>query len=441
MTQPAIRFEHVSKKFVIHHERPRSFQEVVVGLFRPSRTSGRRRNGSREELWAVQDVSFTVAPGEALGLIGPNGSGKSTILKLISRILEPTEGNIQVHGRLSALLELGAGFHPDLTGRENIYLNGSILGLSRRDMDAHFDDIVRFSELERFIDMPVKHYSSGMAMRLGFAVAIHVEPEVLLIDEVLAVGDESFQMKCLDKISELRSQNVTIVFVSHGLDAVRQLCDRALWIENGEMRHLGPTEQVIDLYHDSVTAREEDRLATQHGVGAGERWGSGEVEIVDVRFRGVRGNERHVFRTGEPMMACIRYRAHQRIDNPVFGVAIHRSDGLHVNGPNTKVAGYPIDYVDGEGEIHYFIEALPLLAGTYQFSATCYDYACAHPYDHHHRMYTFRVQRGEVKEELGTFYIPSRWEHLNGIADGRWQMADCRLPNPQVEHLHRHQER
>jgi lipopolysaccharide transport system ATP-binding protein len=432
MTQPAIRFDHVSKRFVIHHERPRSFQEVAVGLF--------HRNGSREELWAVRDVSFTVAPGEALGLIGPNGSGKSTILKLISRILEPTEGNIQVNGRLSALLELGAGFHPDLTGRENIYLNGSILGLSRRDMDAHFDDIVRFSELERFIDMPVKHYSSGMAMRLGFAVAIHVEPEVLLIDEVLAVGDESFQMKCLDKISELRSQNVTIVFVSHGLDAVRQLCDRALWIENGEMRHLGPTEQVIDLYRDSVTVKEEDRLATQHGEGAGlgqetfaHRWGSGEVEIVDVCFRDVLGNERHVFRTGEPMLACIRYRAHQRIDNPVFGVAIHRSDGLHVNGPNTKVAGYPIDYVDGEGEIHYFIEALPLLEGTYQFSATCYDYACVHPYDHHHRMYTFRVQRGEIKEEFGTFYIPSRWEHHSQISDFGLRIADFSFPNPKSE--------
>lgn len=409
MTQPAIRFENVSKKFVIHHERPRSFQEVAVGLF--------RNNSSREELWAVRDVSFTVARGEALGLIGPNGSGKSTILKLISRILEPTEGNIEVSGQLSALLELGTGFHPELTGRDNIYLNGSILGLSRREMNAHFDDIVRFAELERFIDIPVKHYSSGMAMRLGFAVAIHVEPDVLLVDEVLAVGDKSFQIKCLDKISELRSRNVTIVFVSHNLDEVRGLCDRVLWLENGEIRQLGSPEQVIDLYRSSVTAKEEDRLAAQHGAGAGDRWGSGEVEIIDVRFRDASGRERHVFRTGEPMMACIRYRAHRRVDKPVFGVAIHRNDGLHVNGPNTKLAGYPIDYVEGEGEIHYVIETLPLLEGTYQFSATCYDDACLHPYDHHHRMYTFRVQRGEVKEELGTFYIPSRWEHYNKISD------------------------
>lgn len=403
MTQPAIRLENVSKKFVIHHERPRSFQEAAVGLF--------RGNSSREELWAVRNVNFIVDQGEALGLIGPNGSGKSTILKLISRILEPTQGDIRVNGRLSALLELGAGFHPDLTGRENIYLNGSMLGLSCSEMDAHYDDIVEFSELDRFIDMPVKHYSSGMAMRLGFAVAIHVEPDVLLTDEVLAVGDESFQMKCLDRIYELRSQDVSIVFVSHSLEDVRELCDRTLWLDNGELQHLGPTEQVIDLYRDSVTAKEEERLSAEHGEGAGERWGSGEVEIIDVRFRDASGIERHVFHTGEPMTACIRYRAHERIEKPVFGIAIHRSDGLHVNGPNTKLAGYPIDHVEGEGEIHYAIESLPLLAGTYQFSATCYDSACAHPYDHHHRMYTFRVQRGEIKEEFGMFYIPSRWEH------------------------------
>ncbi|MBS1251918.1 MAG: Teichoic acids export ATP-binding protein TagH [Anaerolineales bacterium] len=431
MTQPAIRFENVSKKFVVHHERPRSFQEVIVGLFRDT--------GRHEELWAVRDVSFTVARGEALGLIGPNGSGKSTLLKLVSRILEPTAGDIEVNGRLSALLELGAGFHPDLTGRENIYLNGSILGLSRREMNEHYADIVRFSEMERFIDMPVKHYSSGMAMRLGFAVAIHVEPDVLLIDEILAVGDESFQMKCLDKIDELRSHDITIVFVSHTLDSVRDLCDRALWLENGEMQHLGPTEQVIDLYRDSVTAKEEERLAIQHGEGLGQetvaqRWGSGEVEIVDVRFQNAAGNERHVFRIGESMTACIHYRAHKRIENPAFGVAIHRSDGLHVNGPNTKLAGYPIDDIEGEGEVHYAIESLPLLAGTYQFSATCYDHACAHPYDHHHRMYTFRVQRGDIGEEFGAFYIPSRWEHQSNISDCGLRIADLSTPQSKPEH-------
>ena len=431
MTQPAIRFEHVSKRFIVQHERPRSFQEVAVNLF--------RRDNSKEKLWAIQDVSFTVAPGEALGLIGPNGSGKSTVLKLISRILEPTEGNIEVNGRLSALLELGAGFHPDLTGRENIFLNGSLLGLSRRKMDAHYDAIVRFSELERFIDMPVKHYSSGMTMRLGFAIAIHVDPDVLLIDEVLAVGDESFQMKCLDKINEIRSRGVTIIFVSHSWDAVHDLCDRSLWLETGRVRKLGPTEQVIDLYRDSVTAKEEDRLAAQHGEGTGERWGSGEVEIVDVCFRDEAGAERHVFCTGEPMTARIRYRAHRRVENPVFGVAIHRSDGLHVNGPNTKQAGYPIEYVEGEGEIHYFVPTLPLLEGTYQFSATCYDSACIHPYDHHHRMYTFRVQCGEVQEEFGAFHIPSQWQHQHSPNHESHSSGKCsqRAANSTVESSNR----
>jgi len=406
MSEPAIQFHRVSKKFVVHHERPRSFQEMVVNLF---------RRGRREELWALRDVSFSVERGEALGIIGPNGSGKSTALKLISRILEPTSGEIRVNGRVSALLELGAGFHPDLTGRENIFLNGSLLGLSRREMEAQFARIVEFAELERFIDTPIKHYSTGMTMRLGFAVAIHVQPDILLVDEVLAVGDQSFQARCLDKISELRSQGVTIVFVSHNLEAVQGLCDRALWLQDGEIRAHGSTEQVIDRYLEWVTAREEAHLAAHHGEGVGERWGSGEVEIIDVRFLDREGRERHVFRTGEPMIACIRYVAHQRIRRPVFGVAIHRSDGVHVNGPNTKFAGYPIDAIEGEGEIRYIIESLPLLEGTYQFSATCYDYDCVHPYDHHHRMYTFRVQRGEVREEFGMFYIPSRWEHRDGL--------------------------
>ena len=240
MTQPAIRFEHVSKKFVIRHERPRSFQEVAVSLF--------RNRDSREELWAVRDVSFTVAPGETLGLIGPNGSGKSTILKLISRILEPTKGDIEGNGRLSSRVELGAGFHPDLTGRENIYLNGLILGLTRRELDACFDDIVRFSELERFIDMPVKHYSSGMAMRLGFAVAVHVRPEILLVDEVLAVGDAEFQSKCYAHMEKLRQDGVTIIIASHDLPSIQRYTDRAVLLEQGRIALEGKPAQVLHEY-------------------------------------------------------------------------------------------------------------------------------------------------------------------------------------------------
>ncbi|MBL7184675.1 MAG: ABC transporter ATP-binding protein, partial [Anaerolineae bacterium] len=248
-----VRFDNVSKRFTLRHERSRSFQEAALAFLRGQRNS-------REELWALKDVSFAIERGKTLGLIGPNGSGKSTVLKLITRILEPTSGQVVVQGRVSALIELGAGFHPDLTGRENVYLNGSLLGFGRNEMKGKFDSIVEFSELEKFIDVPIKHYSSGMHMRLGFAVAIHVDPDILLIDEILAVGDQAFQNKCLGKIGELKSQGVTILFVSHDLEAVRNLCPSAIWLENGVIQESGTTDRVIDSYLNNVTALTEARL-------------------------------------------------------------------------------------------------------------------------------------------------------------------------------------
>ncbi len=260
----AVCFANVSKRFILHHERPRSFQEWVIQMVQRGR--GAVEQGSRdphspaplllrsggEPFWALRDVSFTVEPGEMLGIIGENGAGKSTVLKLISRILEPTTGRVAVQGRVSALIELGAGFHPDLTGRENIYLNGSILGLSKREMDRQFAAIVDFAELERFIDTPVKHYSSGMYARLGFAVAIHVHPDVLLIDEVLAVGDEAFQKKCLERIAAIKAQGKAIILVTHDLDAVDALCDRVLWLGDGVVQAQGAT---------SITSRYRRHMA------------------------------------------------------------------------------------------------------------------------------------------------------------------------------------
>jgi ABC-type polysaccharide/polyol phosphate transport system ATPase subunit len=250
-TMPIIRFSSVSKRFTIEHDRARSFQDLMLHLVR--RGGGRP---PRRAFWAVDQVSFDINPGEAVALIGRNGSGKSTCLKLMTRILTPTSGQVFVRGRISGLLELGAGFHPELSGRDNIYLNGSLMGLNRREIQARFDEIVAFSELERFIDAQVKFYSSGMTMRLGFAIAVTVSPDVLLVDEVLAVGDQSFQEKCLLKINEIKNAGVTIVFVSHALDAVRALCDRALWMDGGKLLDDGPCDAVVDRYVDAVHAED-----------------------------------------------------------------------------------------------------------------------------------------------------------------------------------------
>lgn len=406
MTRSIIRFERVSKRFTLHHERAFSFQELAINLLQ-----GRGRNPG-EEFWALRDIDFEVQQGEMVGIIGVNGSGKSTLLKLTARIIEPTSGHITVSGRVAALLELGAGFHPDLTGQENIYLNGSILGLTRREIDNRFQEIVSFAELERFIDIPVRHYSSGMYVRLGFAIAVHVEPDILLIDETLAVGDRSFQRKCLERIYELKQRGITILFVSHDLEAVRQLCNRAIWLDEGVMRAEGSTERVIGHYLDydialkETRSRQEDKERPRKN-----RWGSGEVEVLAVNFLDAQGNERRVFETGERMIARINYCAHHRVERPVFGVAIHRHDGLHINGPNTKLSGYDIDYVEGKGEIDYIIETLPLLEGRYEFTVGIYDHSCLHPYDHQERAYRFTVRQGDVQEGYGALYIPCRWEH------------------------------
>jgi lipopolysaccharide transport system ATP-binding protein len=242
----AISFDDVSKRFVLRHERAYTVLESMIGLVKPTR----RRT---EEFWALRDVSFEIVAGETFGIIGPNGAGKSTVLKLMARILEPTSGEVTVRGRISPLLELGAGFHPELTGRENVYLNAALFGVSQAEAQDRYDQIVEFSELRDFIDAPLKHYSSGMYMRLGFAVAANIIPDVLLVDEVLAVGDEAFQKKCLSKIEEFRREGRTIVFVSHDLPTVRRICHQALWLDRGQVRATGPSEQVVDDYlHSSL---------------------------------------------------------------------------------------------------------------------------------------------------------------------------------------------
>lgn len=411
---PAIRFDRVTKRFALAQGRPRAFKDAFVDALR-------RAPRAVEDLVALDTVSFELAHGDSLGLVGPNGTGKSTVLKLVARILEPTAGRVIVDGRVAALLELGAGFHPDLTGRENVYLNGSMLGFTQAEMTARIGRIVDFSELGRFIDMPVKHYSSGMYMRLGFATAIHLDAEILLIDEVLAVGDQAFQNKCRDRISELRRDGVSIVLVSHDNNAIRELCHHALWLERGQVLAHGPTDGVVEAYHASMVAREEARLAAEAAAhaAAGEaadaadqdRWGSGDVDIVAVEFLGPDGAPHHVLHTGAAATIRVHYAARGRVERPVFGLGIHRIDGVHVTGPNTRVGGLDIPFIEGRGAVDYAIPVLPLIPATYEVSVSCYDATLSHAYDYHHRRFPIHVRGGTLGEELGVIALTARWAH------------------------------
>lgn len=398
--QTAVEVQAVWKDFKLFHERNPTLKETLL----------RGRRAAYESFWALRDVSFAIKKGETVGIIGENGSGKSTLLKLLARILRPDKGRIVVNGKLSALLELGAGFHPDLTGRENIFLNGSILGLSRQEINSKLNEIIAFSELEKFIDNPVRNYSSGMYVRLGFAVAINVQPDILLIDEILAVGDESFQRKCLDKLFELKEQGKTIVIVSHALDSVRQICDRALWLEEGVLKKDGKAPAVVDAYLDKVNQEEQQKAGLETETETGSRWGTGEIKITKVRLLNAAGLPQEQFKTGDKLVVALEYKAKQKIKKPVFGVAVYSREGLHINGTNTKFYNQVVDEVSGSGKVFYEIERLPLLKGNYVLSVAVYDYACLHAYDHQERCYPFKVVNGDVND-YGCFYIAARWRY------------------------------
>ena len=407
----AIRFDNVSKKFTLRHERARSFQEAALAFLKG-------RDNSREELWALKDVSFAVERGKTVGIIGPNGSGKSTVLKLITRILEPTSGRVVVQGRVSALIELGAGFHPDLTGRENVYLNGSLLGFSRNEMKAKFDRIVEFSELEKFIDVPIKHYSSGMHMRLGFAVAIHVDPDILLIDEILAVGDQAFQNKCLGKIGELKSQGVTIIFVSHDLEAVRNLCDRAIWLEDGNIQQVGQADRVIASYVAAVEKQLEAKLEHQNIMVGTPPTRSGMLRIRNVKMVDVEGEPRWTFRSGEPVCIRIMYESTERLERPVFSILIHRSDGVYISSTNThNVDPFEVGPIEGRGELVVTVDRLDLYEGDYLLSVSAYvepdPPLWSTPACFLDKQYKFRMLSSSGAH--GILVLPAKWEHRPGV--------------------------
>ena len=400
-----IEADDVWKTFKVYKERNPSLKEMLI-----------RGRSAYDTFWALKGVSFSVKQGSTIGLIGENGSGKSTMLKILAKILRPQRGSVRIDGKVSALLELGAGFHPDLTGRENVFLNGSILGLTKSEIAGKLDQIIKFSELDQFIDTPVKNYSSGMYVRLGFAVAINVEPDVLLIDEILAVGDEAFQRKCLNKLYDLKEQGKTIVVVSHALESVRSICDEAVWLEHGEMKAEGSARSVVETYLEHVNRREEEKSGQKSGEEEefGTRWGSGEVKITGVRILDGSGKKRKLFKTGETLVVEMDYEASEEITRPVFGIAIHARDGVHINGTNTKFSKTIFDKIKGSGTVTYIVEALPLLKGNYVLSTVVYDFACLHAYDHHDRRYLFNVSSGDL-DDYGILYLPCTWELASGV--------------------------
>jgi ABC-type polysaccharide/polyol phosphate transport system ATPase subunit len=370
---------------------------------------------------ALRGVSFDVGAGKTFGIIGPNGSGKSTLLKLMAGIGKPTTGSVTVHGRVSALIELGAGFHPEISGRENVFINGMMLGLSKREIAKRFDEIVRFAELEAFIDAPVKTYSSGMYMRLGFSVAIHVDPDVLLVDEVLAVGDEAFTHKCLDRFADLRRRGRTVLLVTHSLELVTRFCDEALWLDGGVIRGQGDPRRVIDAYLLAVNAKENEQLLAASGPpvatdGPDEpadmfqavegRWGSREAEIEAVEFVDAVGQPSQVIESGAPLQIRFQVRSNQPLNDVVVGVGIFSADGVCCYGTNTAVDGAAPGVLDGRGEVRFSIPTLDLVEGTYKIDVAIHRENGA-PYDYHRQLYALRVRSG--RKEAGIYRPPHTW--------------------------------
>jgi ABC-type polysaccharide/polyol phosphate transport system ATPase subunit len=388
----SIEVKNVGKKFHLKHGGRHTIKSAAMGLL--------RRKKSRGDFWALRDISFDVEEGKTVGIIGANGAGKSTLLGILARTMRPTEGTIDVRGRVSSLLELGAGFHPDLTGAENIYLNGSILGLSRREIRSKFDGIVSFAELDQFINMPVKHYSSGMYVRLGFAVAVEVNPDVLLIDEVMAVGDESFKRKCLGKIAQFKREGKTLLIVSHDLDTITEVSDTVLLLDAGKIVNVGEPGQVVDQYK-SLGFFKAGKVVVRE-------WGTKEAEIAAVRFMNAGGGQIERIASGEPLLVEIDYRAHRRIEDPVFGFSVTKSDGTLCCGSNTIIDDYTVPFIEGTGTIRLRFESLPLIQGKYYLSFSMH--ARDHKTNYHRMDNWFSIWVDCARKAEGIVNLGCKWE-------------------------------
>jgi lipopolysaccharide transport system ATP-binding protein len=447
----AIEVTHASKVYRRYNRR-RQFATLKSALLSRSLV---RDLEPDETFSAVKDVTFTLPAGRTLGVIGRNGSGKSTMLKLVAGITKPTTGTVTVHGRISALIELGAGFHPEISGRENVFINGIMLGLTKKEVARRFDEIVEFAELQEFIDAPVKTYSSGMYMRLGFAVAIHVDPDVLLVDEVLAVGDEGFTHKCLDKFAEFKRRGKTILLVTHSLGLVERFCDEALWMDAGSMKALGDPKRVVGAYVTDVEESEEDELAAgdakaqesatavspdepatavlpdnpiESATGPADmfrategRWGSREIEIVDVSLTGKDGERAHVFHSGERLDVRLKLRAPVAIEDFVVGIGIFNAEGVCCYGTNTDIEELKAKRIFGDAEAVFSIESLDLVEGTYKLDVAIHKID-GYPYDYHRLLHTFRVK--SRTKDVGIYRPKHAWQFSEAMTFTRPDAPD-----------------
>ena len=445
---PAIELTNVSK--IYRRYGGRQFSTLKSALLQRSIL---RDLQPSETFPALTDVSMSVSKGSTYGVMGRNGSGKSTALKLVAGITKPTSGTVRVDGRISALIELGAGFHPEISGRENVFINGIMLGLTKREIQARFDEIVDFAELREFIDAPVKTYSSGMYMRLGFAVAINVNPDVLLVDEVLAVGDEGFTHKCLDKFAEFKRSNKTILLVTHSLSLIERFCDEALWLDAGRAMAHGDPKRVVGASLTKVEEGEEKLLAqttaravesasrsggqdgrdgaAQDGAATPDaalehpvdptsnmfqategRWGSREVEITEVTLLAGDGQASFVFHSGEPIAVRVKLRAAQPVDDFVFGIGLFNADGVCCYGTNTYLEELTPQRLTGSGEVTFVIDSLELVEGTYKLDIAVHKID-GFPYDYHRLLYTFRVK--SRIPDVGIYRPRHRWTFTPNI--------------------------
>ncbi|KXS45452.1 MULTISPECIES: ABC transporter ATP-binding protein [Methanohalophilus] len=402
---PAIEVEHLYKSFRIPHEKRNTLFEALTGVFKPA---------PYETFQALKDINFTVEDGEAIGIIGENGSGKSTLLKLIAQILDSTRGKVNVNRKVTPFLELGVGFQPELTAAENVKIYATIMGMPKKEIESKLDDVLDFAGLERFRDTKLKNFSSGMQVRLAFSTAIQNDPEILLLDEVLAVGDMEFQQKCLEVLKQYREKGVTIVFVSHDLGSVRRFCDRTLLLNHGEQVALDDTEKVIDQYvygedasNMSSSDTEADTSPAEENSEESTHQSNKKVEITDVKFYDKFGNASNRFNSSDPMVIRIFYNAHKKVLDPVFGISLYSENGEHLFGTNTELRKVSIDHVDGEGYIDLEVEKIPMLTGQFLLTVAIHTHD-QKTYDWHDRQYAFDVIPTSM--DAGLIEIPCQWK-------------------------------